>query len=250
MILRRRSQLAAVLVLVGELVAGAPHAALAAGTGDAASAGRPAEAKRRQTIAVMPFDNLAVQGSERLDFLRQWLPDVATRRIGESNELAVVERRAIAEILSELKLGSSSLAAGGTRLQLGRMLGAQLLLFGSFTAIGDRLRVDARVVDAESGVVLHAVDAMGKIGEPRAVASALGEALVDRLGLSIARRAVETGIDDPRALEAAEHFYAAVSLENAGRTDEAIERYRQALELAPNDREAMTRLQRLLEAAP
>lgn len=248
--LRFPAGIAVALALTADLAAGLVMFATAAGADAAAATARPADAKRRQTIAVLPFDNFAVQGSERLDFLRQWLADVATRRIAESRELAVVERRAIAEILAELKLGSSSLAASGSRLELGKMLGAELLVLGSFTAVADRLRVDARIVDAETGVVLRAVDASGTPADARAVANTLGDALASGLGISVARRAAQTGIDDPRALQAAENFYAAVALEKAGKTDEAIERYEKTLALSPNDREAMNRLRRLLEAAP
>jgi TolB-like protein len=236
--------------LLASLLAAAPAAAGAAAGGVPDRQPTADDARRRQTIAVLPFENLAVTGKERLDFLREWLADVTTERLSASGGITVVERRAIDRVLAELKLGSSELAGTETRLRLGSLLGARLLVFGSFTAVGEHLRIDARIVDVESGVVMRTHGADGPAAEARELAAALGGELAAGLGLAVAKRAVEARLDDPAALEASEAYYEGLALEKAGRVDDAIDRYRRTLELAPDDREAKNRLLRLLEAAP
>jgi tetratricopeptide (TPR) repeat protein len=66
------------------------------------------------------------------------------------------------------------------------------------------------------------------------------------LGITIARSARASALSDDRALTEAELFYQGLELEKRGETDNAIERYRQALEIDPNDGEARARLRKLL----
>lgn len=208
----------------------------------------PAEGGRTrlQTIAVFPFDNNAVTDRERLDFLRDWLADAMAERVTQSGEMRVVERGELVRILEEQKLGSSALASGETRLRLGRIAGAQTLLFGGFSAIAEQMQIDARIVDAESGVVLQSLSVQGDAGAARQLAGQLSDQLLSGLGLRVTRQALAAGLTDNRSLAAAEHYYQGLAFEKAGKTEEAIESYRKALELDHNDASARERLQKLL----
>jgi curli biogenesis system outer membrane secretion channel CsgG len=214
-----------------------------------APAVRPA-ARRRQTVAVFPFENNAITGRERLDFLREWLPDAIAGRLGEAGELKVVERRELLRLLQEQKLGASELASKEGRLEIGKIAGAQTMVFGGFTAIGDRLMIDARLVDSESGVVLKSVSTGGAAADARQVAAELCGLLAGGLGLEAARRSVETGLENERSLAAVELYYQALALEKKGETDGAIDGYRRVLEIDKSDGEARERLKKLLQAAP
>lgn len=205
---------------------------------------------RLQTIAVFPFDNNAVTDRERLDFLREWLPDTFAERITQSGEMRVVERRELLRILQEQKLAASELAASETRVRLGRITGAQTLLFGGFSAIAEQMQIDARIVDAESGVVLQSLSVRGDAGAARQLAGQLSDQLLSGLGLRITRQAVAAGLAENRALAAAEHYYAGLAAERSGKTDEAIDSYQKALELNHDDAAARERLEKLLRRAP
>jgi curli biogenesis system outer membrane secretion channel CsgG len=205
---------------------------------------------RVQTIAVFPFENHAVTDRDRLDFLRDWLPDALGSRLAQSGEMRVVERRELLRVLEEQKLGASELASNEGRLRLGRMAGAQTLLFGGFSAVAEQMQIDARVVDAESGVVLQSLNVAGQAGAARDLASQLSDRLVDGLGLKLTRQAIATNLAGSQALAAAEHYYRGLAQERQGATDEAIESYRQALELDHNDAGAREHLEKLLKRAP
>ncbi len=198
---------------------------------------------------MFPFENQAVSGRERLDFLREWLADSLAARLRESGDLRVVERRELVKILEEQKLGGSELASKEGRLRLGRMAGAQTMLFGEFTAIGETLQIDARIVDAESGLVVKSTSVRGGVSETRRLGGDLGDRLVTDLGLNLARRTREAGVTNDRALEAAESYYAGLALEKSGRKEEALERFRRALELNHGDEEARAHLKKLLGAS-
>src|SRR6058998_2680807 len=95
-----------------------------------AAAPAPPASMRRQTVAVFPFANDGVAGHERLDFLCDWLADSLGAALQSSGDLRVVERRELLKILQEQKLGSSALASKEGRLELGKIAGAQTLIFG------------------------------------------------------------------------------------------------------------------------
>lgn len=208
----------------------------------------PPPSLRRQTVAVFPFANDGVAGYERLDFLRDWLADSLGTALQSSGELRVVERRELLKILQEQKLGSSALASKEGRLELGKIAGAQTLIFGNFAAVGDILQISARIVDVESGVILKSSSVHGSVDSARALGEDLSRRLAQGLGISIARAAQASGVTDNRALAEAELFYQGMRFEGQGESDRAIESYRQALAIDPNDREAKERLRKLLSA--
>jgi TolB-like protein len=203
---------------------------------------------RRQTVAVLPFSNDGVAGHERLDFLREWLPDAIGAALASSGELRVVERRELLRVLQEQKLGSSALASQEGRLDLGKMVGAQTLVFGGFAAIGDVLQLSARIVDVETGVILRSVVERGDVASARTLGQKLSQDLATNLGITVAK-STATMLADDRALAEAELFYQGLAQEGRGETDSAIESYRKALEIDPNDGEARRHLIKLLGAS-
>jgi curli biogenesis system outer membrane secretion channel CsgG len=112
--------------------------------------------------------------------------------------------------LDEQKLGSSALADEDARLRLGRIAGAQQMVFGSIMRIGEITRVDVRLVSVASSRVLAAHEMIGSAQDLVAtmqsvarelVSSLLGGKVVEREGRAAAATA-----------DTLEHFDTALSL--------------------------------------
>jgi curli biogenesis system outer membrane secretion channel CsgG len=95
-------------------------------------------------------------------------------------EYTVVERARLLRVLEELRLGSSSLVDEQTRMRLGKLVGARLMVFGGYQVIGGQMRVDLRLVEVETGKVVKAVqktattpDMTGRIDAVRKAAEEL-----------------------------------------------------------------------------
>jgi len=58
--------------------------------------------------------------------------------------------------LEELNLGTTSLVDESTRLQIGRIVQAQLMVFGGYQVIADHMRLDLRLVEVQTGKILKA----------------------------------------------------------------------------------------------
>jgi hypothetical protein len=66
----------------------------------------------------------------------------------------VVERAEIGRLLGEQRLQVSGAVDSSAAVRVGKLLGAGVLLLGNIQKVGGRYQVNARLVDAESGVVL------------------------------------------------------------------------------------------------
>ncbi|OGR60261.1 MAG: hypothetical protein A2X36_10245 [Elusimicrobia bacterium GWA2_69_24] len=104
-------------------------------------------------IAILPF-NSSPRLSER--HIGEAVSELLTRPFVLDSGFKVVERAALAKVLEEQHLQSSGAIDPESAVQVGRLLGARLLLLGSIDKLGDRYQVNARLVDANDGEVLSA----------------------------------------------------------------------------------------------
>ena len=110
-------------------------------------------------LAVMPFTAHTVR--EVLAVLGPALADMLTTDLAAGEGITLVERSRLDAVVAELKLQESDFIDPATAVAVGRGVGATAVIVGGLSVSGDRLRLDARVVDVASGTVVHAVEAEG-----------------------------------------------------------------------------------------
>lgn len=116
---------------------------------------RPATPSMPTTIAVWDFDPL-IRGASVAAELGEVLAGRVTETIWKKPGYTVVERQRLLLALEELHIGSSALADESTRLRLGKMVGAQSMIFGGYQVSGGMMRLDVRLVNVETGVLIRA----------------------------------------------------------------------------------------------
>ena len=111
-----------------------------------------------KTVAVLDFDNNSIDDAERLANLGKGLADILITDLGTLKKLKVVERERLQFILQEIALGDTT---GGKQridqeyaVRLGKLMGAQSVLIGSFMKIDKKLRIDTRLVKTETSEIL------------------------------------------------------------------------------------------------
>lgn len=109
------------------------------------------------TIAVWDFDD-ALHGGAATPELGEVLAGRVTEAVSKKGSYTVVERQRLLLALEELHLGTSALADESTRLRLGKMVGAQRMIFGGYQVIGDKMRLDLRLVNVETGALIKAAE--------------------------------------------------------------------------------------------
>jgi TolB-like protein len=133
---------------------------------------RVAEALARplggQTVAIFEFPDLEgrVTNLSRL-VSEQLTTELVQRLVGHGR---VLERRQVLQVLTELNLQKTDLTAAEVS-RVGRQLGADAIVLGSITTIGDQIVVNARAVRVTGGEVV-AADRMSITGSSNLIALA------------------------------------------------------------------------------
>lgn len=114
-------------------------------------------------IWILPFENPKAAGS--LAYLEEVLPALLTVAIPQSEEHAVVDRQHVNQVLAEQSLTLQGLIAQDARRRVGKLLGATVVITGSFVQHGQELLVTARASDVETAVVTATAEARGSAGQ-------------------------------------------------------------------------------------
>jgi TolB-like protein len=85
---------------------------------------------------------------------------LTTRLSAQQKTFRVIERRRLAQVLSELKFGMSDLVDPAKAKQLGQLLGAEAIVVGTVSDLGNVVDLDARIIEIETSNILPGVSAV------------------------------------------------------------------------------------------
>jgi TolB-like protein len=119
-----------------------------------------AAAAAKPTVAILYFD---YQGKdEQMGMLRKGLAQMLISDLSGSDRFQIVERDRLQEILDELKLAQSNQIDKSSAAKIGKLLGARYMVMGGYFDLMGTLRVDARVVEVETGKVIRSIGSNSK----------------------------------------------------------------------------------------
>jgi TolB-like protein len=162
--------------------------------------------------------------------LRMALAEFLITDLTASPDLTLVERTRLNEVMGELDLQQSPWADPASAARLGRGLGAQLLLAGSYLVEGGKIRVDTRLIDVETAEVLLAVSEQGVQTDFLALERRLAEQLIERVGGSLSilgKKRIGSG--GTGQLEAINHYGLGLDALDAGDIARATAELRSAI---------------------
>jgi TolB-like protein len=110
-------------------------------------------------IGIIEFQSLNEEAKK--DILGKVFSEVLTTSFVNSEAFKIIEREQIEKVVKELQLTQSGIIDTSSVKQIGKMVGADAILTGSVIKFGEDLRVDARIIDVESGIILNAEKTMG-----------------------------------------------------------------------------------------
>jgi TolB-like protein len=152
-----------------------------------------AEAERKKSIVVLPFDNLSPDPQDA--YLSDGLTEEITTDLSHLRSLRVISR-------------SSAMALKGTQKDvrtIGRELNVQYVLEGSVRKAGDDLRITAQLIDAHADEHLWAEKYSGTIEDVFTMQEQVSRSIVDALEIQLtpheARRLVERPLENLQAYE-------------------------------------------------
>ena len=133
-------------------------------------------------VAVLYFEN---HTSEKYESFVHGIADMLITSLGQSAKLTLIERVQIDRAMANFHIELNGPIDTETAVEVGAWLGADAVVLGSFVAFGETYRIDARLIDAQTGELLIAQNVRGP--EENVIA------MVDQLGLKL----VES-VDDRR----------------------------------------------------
>ncbi len=152
-------------------------------TTGAATVGRTPSPERpaRPAIAVLGFRDLSSRPD--LAWVSTAIGEMLTTELGAGGSVRVAPGDRVARVRTELGLHEEDHLTVETARRLRAALGAEVLLVGSYFAVGDRLRLDLRLQDAETGDTIAVVGQDGNVVELTRMVGRAARVLRRDLGL-------------------------------------------------------------------
>src|SRR5512134_485453 len=154
-------------------------------------AAAPMAAQQRAVFAVLPFENSGSYGQDKEIFeaLELGLPAMIARALEHQPGAGVAERSRVTQALAGLGLGTGQRVDAATASQVGKAAGSRYTVTGSFSDFYGKFRINARVVDVQSGEILKVVSNDDPKLQDRAQMSAIVQAVSDKIAAAAGLRA-------------------------------------------------------------
>lgn len=195
-------------------------------------------------VAVLP---LTYQGdNEQYAPLGRGLSEMISVDLAHINDLRLVERVRLQELLNELELAQSDYVDPSTAPRVGYMLGAGRLVGGAYNVLGDEdLRMDVALAELERGVGTSDMETRsGALTNLFELQKEMVFRIIDRLGIELTseeRAAIE--YVPTENLQAFLAYSRGLLEEDAGNFEAAAQAFRRARELDPGFERAAEREQ-------
>ena len=106
----------------------------------------------RKPVAILDFENISPTAKDNR--LGETVAELFAAEFSQSTMFRVVERKNLGKVLDEQALQLTGATDGGNAVQVGKLLDAQALLYGSVSESGDNFIVTVKLTDVESGEVI------------------------------------------------------------------------------------------------
>ena len=203
--------------------------------------------EEKKTIAILYFENNSIAQKEELAPLSKGLADMLITEMSKIEALKVIERAQLQQLLDEMKLGMTGNIDEKTAQQVGKLLGAQTLLLGGFVNMfGGNLRIDARMVEVETGLTLKAEEETGKVDKLFEMVKKLTQKIAKDLEVKLTKEdKARLAVTENENFEASLYYSKGLDLQDAGKYAEAVQMYQKALAANPKFSQAQNRLEEI-----
>ena len=136
------------------------------------------------TVAVLPFVDLSAHGRSVGEAIRE----TVTTDLRAISGLRVVERARLDAVVGEQALQARTEVDVPRAVAVGKLVGATLIATGAYQRVGNDVRLTARFVDVQSGVVLGSAKVDGAAADFLALQDRVTQELARSAGFTVAPR--------------------------------------------------------------
>jgi eukaryotic-like serine/threonine-protein kinase len=124
-------------------------------------------------IAVLNFANL--QNNPQFESFQTGIAEALTSSFVNSRRFRIVERNQLDKVMKELALNRTPSIDPSTAQKLGRLIGAQYLVLGSFQVFEGEILINARLLRVETGEILQTDKITGQTSKALSLPSSLAD---------------------------------------------------------------------------
>jgi TolB-like protein len=195
----------------------------------------------RPGIAVLSFENGGSYGKDKEDFdaLRKGIAAMLISELSQNKNVRLVDRGEIQRLLDEQGLAVAERVDRETAAKIGKLVGARYMIAGSFIDLYGDFRVDARIINVETGEILKVVRSDPKLHDRRDM-SRMIQSVAERIMVDANLPPLPAGTAQRPAVptEALALFSRALLYQDRGDKAKAVEYYQKALAVFPAYTEA------------
>jgi len=109
-------------------------------------------AKYRNNLAVMQFEEMSKEAREKK--IGFGASELIETRLSQTKLFNIIERDKIEVVIDEIALGMTGLVDDASAAKAGKLLGADIVVLGSVSELGDFFNLNVRMVEVETGKIL------------------------------------------------------------------------------------------------
>ena len=136
-------------------------------------------AETEPVVAVLNFHNTT--GNPQLAHLEESIPEALITDLAHRKGIRLVERKRLKDVMDEVALEMTGALDLDQAAKVGELVGATMMVLGSYTLTGDQLELNARLVDVASGEIAYGEQVVGKMKHQNKIIHRLGARLWARL---------------------------------------------------------------------
>ena len=200
-------------------------------------------------IAVLPFEDRGSYGQDKEVFraLRLGIPATLAGQLSSNPGVRVVDRALVTQAIQAQELGPNARVDAATAARIGGQVGARYAVTGNFADFYGKFRVDARIVEVESGQILKVVSNDDPNLQDRVDLFRIIQALAGRILAAVNLPGAKAPSPSAGAIptEALTQYSLGLLYESQGDKAKAGEHYQRALTAYPGYSEAKEGMQRV-----
>ncbi|MCT4580569.1 MAG: CsgG/HfaB family protein [Flavobacteriales bacterium] len=197
-----------------------------------------------KVIAISYFDNTTA--NSKYNSLSKGIADMLITDLSKVRDIDIVEREKLEQLIKEIKLGQSKYFDQSTAQKLGKGLGAASILTGAFYVLDGTIRIDARLINVETGKVMAADEVTGKTSDFFGLHKQLVNLLIQSLKIKYNPKTESlVDYDNKIELKAVVNYSDAISYEDNGLNETASQVLESTLQQYPEFLFAKTKLDKI-----
>ncbi len=182
----------------------------------------------KDTISILYFDNTTK--NKEFDWLSKGIADMLISDIAENGAVDVVERTNLKKVLEEQELSLTGLIDDKKALELGKLMSAAKLIYGSYIIQGNTIVINGKVTDTVSGKIVSTFMVKGPLESILTLQSEISQKAEKALGINNGESLKPVSGNE---VEAVKKYYQGLDLLDKGSVEDARKKFEEASKIDP-----------------